>query len=94
MRIVFSALLIWVALISIYTFILCALDKRAAQREDWRVPERRFFILALLGGAIGLGLGMLAFHHKTRHITFFIAVTAGMALWCVIIFVAAAKSLV
>ena len=94
MRIVFSALLIWAAAMSLYTFILCGLDKRAARREDWRVPERRFFILALIGGAAGLALGMLTFHHKTRHVTFFIAAIAGLVLWAVIIFAAAAKCLV
>lgn len=42
-------------------------DKSKARRQVWRVPEKWFFLLALLGGAPGAILGMRAFHHKTRH---------------------------
>ena len=30
-------------------------------------PEKRLFLLALLGGSLGANLGMHLFHHKTRH---------------------------
>ena len=35
-----------------------------------RVPEKRLFFLALLGGACGGWLGMRVFRHKTRHRAF------------------------
>jgi len=47
-------------------FIMGA-DKLYARSGHWRVPEKRLFLLALLGGAPGGLLGMYAFHHKTRH---------------------------
>ena len=60
-------LLGWVALASLADFILMGLDKRRARRGAWRVRERTFFLLALLGGSPGAILGMRLFHHKTRH---------------------------
>ena len=41
--------------------------KRPGKR---RVPEKRLFLLALLGGGLGATAGMFVFHHKTRHWTF------------------------
>ena len=42
-------------------------DKLYAKSGHRRVPEKRLFLLALLGGAPGGLLGMYAFRHKTRH---------------------------
>ena len=60
--------LAWLALLSLAEFCLMGLDKAWAKRAGHRrVPEARFFLLALLGGALGGILGMRAFRHKTRH---------------------------
>ena len=48
-------------------FFLMGLDKWKAGRDAWRVSEARLFLFPLLGGALGGTLGMLLFHHKTRH---------------------------
>ncbi len=42
-------------------------DKRRAKKQAWRIPEVNFFMVALLGGSLGLTIGMYIFHHKTRH---------------------------
>lgn len=60
-------LLLWAALLSLADFILMGADKRRAGRGAWRVPEKSFFLLALLGGAPGAIAGMWTFRHKTRH---------------------------
>lgn len=57
----------WIAVLSLVNFCLMAADKRRARRGAWRVPERAFFLIALLGGCPGGIAGMWAFHHKTRH---------------------------
>lgn len=57
----------WVLFWSILDYILMGLDKWKAKRERWRVPEKTFFLVAVLGGSLGAILGMYAFHHKTRH---------------------------
>ncbi len=72
---------IWCTLLGLYTFLLCGADKLAAKRGQRRVPEKRFFFFCFLGGAFGLALGMLCFRHKTLHLSFILAATAGMVLW-------------
>lgn len=57
----------WCLGASVLDFALMGFDKRQAKRGGCRVPERRFFLVALLGGTAGAILGMHAFHHKTRH---------------------------
>ena len=60
----------WLVLMSLVLFAAMALDKRRARLGRWRIPEARLFLLAALGGAAGGCLGMSAFHHKTRHLSF------------------------
>ena len=57
----------WVLFWSILDFILMGVDKWKAKHDRWRVPEKTFFLVAVLGGSLGAILGMYAFHHKTRH---------------------------
>lgn len=57
----------WSAALSLLAFGLMGLDKRRARRGGWRIRERTFFLLALLGGSPGAIAGMWAFRHKTRH---------------------------
>ncbi|MBR3314973.1 MAG: DUF1294 domain-containing protein [Atopobiaceae bacterium] len=60
---------IYLVVVNIITFIVFALDKRAATREavrSGRTPEARLLGLCLAGGSVG---GMLAMHvvrHKTK----------------------------
>ena len=62
-----TALLVWLAVINLLTFIVYGADKRRARKGKWRVPEKTLFLLPLLGGSIGALLGMRVFHHKTKH---------------------------
>lgn len=60
-------LLYWCLALSLLDFALMGADKGRAKKGKWRVPEKWFFLLALLGGSPGAILGMYTFHHKTRH---------------------------
>ena len=78
---------LWVLFWSILDFVLMGVDKRKAKKHRWRVPEKTFFLVALVGGSPGAILGMYAFRHKTRHWYFkfglpaiFVAQLA-LALW-------------
>ena len=51
-------------------FLFMGIDKRKAQKGEWRISERVLFGIALLGGCFGSYLGMRVFHHKTRHMLF------------------------
>lgn len=63
----FKYLIIYLVIMSLVLFIMMGHDKHRARRGGRRVPEKRLFALATLGGALGGWLGMYAFHHKTRH---------------------------
>lgn len=74
---------------SLWLFALMGIDKHRAQNRQWRIPEARLFLYAILGGAIGGWLGMRVFRHKTKHIQFeigfpLIAVLHLIALWCLL----------
>lgn len=58
---------LWLLIMSAALFIVMGADKFFARHDMRRVPEKRLFLLALLGGAPGGFLGMYAFRHKTRH---------------------------
>ena len=47
------------------TFIAYWVDKRAAVRGDWRVPERDLHMLEFLGGWLGAYAAQRVFRHKT-----------------------------
>jgi uncharacterized membrane protein YsdA (DUF1294 family) len=62
--------LIIFALLSLLGFTLVYLDKRKAVEHAWRIPEKTFFVLGLIGGAAGILIGMYVFRHKTRKAVF------------------------
>ena len=54
------------ASINLVTFVAYGVDKRAAQKGDWRVPESNLHTLEFLGGWAGALLGQKFFHHKSK----------------------------
>ena len=81
--------LIYFAAVSLLTFAVYGLDKRAAKAKTWRTPERRLLLFGIAGGAAGALLGMLCFHHKTRKWYFWLVNLLGIcwqtALLCYLI---------
>jgi uncharacterized membrane protein YsdA (DUF1294 family) len=81
--------LVW----NLYAFLLMGWDKRQAKRHGQRIPEKKLFAIALFFGALGLGLGMRLFRHKTMHRSFNVGVPimlvvnlvviAGMGRWII-----------
>ncbi|MCP4442642.1 MAG: DUF1294 domain-containing protein [Aureispira sp.] len=71
------------------SFFLVGWDKRKATKEHWRIPEKRFYWLALLGGGSGLLMGMSTFRHKTQKWAFkwrlYLAIALNLALISVVI---------
>lgn len=60
-------IVIYLVIMNLLGFILMGADKRKAKLGKWRIPEKTFFIVSILGGSLGTWLGMYAFRHKTRH---------------------------
>ena len=56
----------YLIMINIIAFAVCAYDKAAAKKRRRRIRERTLFIIALIGGAAGMFVGMLIVRHKTR----------------------------
>lgn len=61
-------------IINIITFLLMSIDKKRAKKDQWRIKESTFMILALLGGAVGVLLGIVVFHHKQSKKKFYLGV--------------------
>ncbi len=78
-------------ILNVLGFGLYAIDKHCAVYGKWRVPESLLLGLAFVGGAYGAGMGMLLFHHKTRHGVFLITVPLSFVLWMIIIVVLALR---
>jgi Predicted membrane protein len=68
------SVVVYLILINLVGFFMMFLDKKRAERKEWRIRERTLFLLAVFGGSIGSWLGMQCFHHKTRHLKFVIGI--------------------
>ena len=55
---------LWMLVWSLALFSLMGRDKRLARMGGRRIPEKRLFLLAALGGAVGGVAGMAVFRHK------------------------------
>ena len=62
--------LIYLVGINVIGIGLMGVDKSLAGRRKRRIPESRFFIISLLGGALGTWIGMKLWRHKTKHKSF------------------------
>jgi uncharacterized membrane protein YsdA (DUF1294 family) len=79
--------LVWLAILSLITFITYGHDKSRARSGGWRVPENTLHWLAILGGFPGGWIGRAVFRHKTKKASFTIvlilatAIHAALAYW-------------
>ena len=62
-----NALLYYLIVINVVTFLVYGIDKWKAKQGSWRISEATLLILAAIGGNIGALLGMKIWHHKTMH---------------------------
>jgi len=69
-----NPLFIYLLIVNALAYILMGDDKRRAIMKSRRIPEKVLLLAALIGGSLGELLGMLSYHHKTRHKKFYIGV--------------------
>ncbi len=67
-------LIVYLAAVNLTGFTVCGADKRAAVKHKRRIRERTLLLLAFAGGALGVWLSMLVFHHKTKKLKFMVLV--------------------
>lgn len=68
--------LIYLLVISFYSIMITCSDKRLAVKGSRRVPEKKLFGAALLGGALAMYITMRTIRHKTLHKRFMIGLPA------------------
>ncbi len=78
--------LAYLGIINLTGAALAVADKRSAIRRGRRIPERRFFALAWLGGGPGIYAGCLLSRHKTRHPRFMLGIPLIIGLQMALVF--------
>ena len=74
---------------NLVSFALMGIDKRRAQRGAWRISEKALFLTTACFGGLGGVMGMLLFHHKTKHWYFRVFFPAMLAAQIVILAIGA-----
>ena len=64
----------YLLVINLEGFALMGIDKSRARRGRRRIAEATLFIVAALGGSLGVLCGMYAFRHKTQHTSFTVGI--------------------
>jgi uncharacterized membrane protein YsdA (DUF1294 family) len=67
-------LIIWLVIINVVAYLVMSDDKRRARQRKERIPERTLFLLAFIGGALGVLIAMNTKRHKTKHMSFRIGI--------------------
>lgn len=67
---------LWFVIINLIGYFVMSEDKKKARRRQERTPERTLFLLAFIGGALGVLIAMYRCRHKTKHISFIVGVPA------------------
>jgi uncharacterized membrane protein YsdA (DUF1294 family) len=73
-------------IINIYGFLLMGIDKNRAKKGRYRISEKKLWIAAIFGGAVGTTIGMNVFRHKTKHKAFQIGMPFLVGVQLVVLF--------
>ena len=67
--------MIYLVIINVLGFLIMGLDKAKAKKNKNIVfLKNTLLFVALIGGSLGSYLGMYCFHHKTKHMKFYIGI--------------------
>jgi uncharacterized membrane protein YsdA (DUF1294 family) len=66
-------------ILNMAAFLTYGVDKKRAQRQQWRISDKTLLTLAIIAG-FGAYTGMRVFHHKTRQNLFRAAAFIGMLI--------------
>ena len=75
----------YLAAINLISLILMIYDKIVSKTGNvkLRIPEKTLLLLAVLGGALGVFIGIYLFRHKSRHTNFKIITPLFLILWII-----------
>lgn len=71
---VMGGFVLYLVIINLFAIYIMRTDKNKARQSIYRIPERVFFVIAVLGGSVGLLFGMYRYRHKTRKLGFKIGI--------------------
>lgn len=77
---VFTAALVYLAVVNLAACAAAIIDKRRAHRDEWRIPESTLLLLAALGGSVSMLITMKFIRHKTRKAKFMVGIPVILAL--------------
>ena len=78
-------------LINLVLYITMVIDKKRAIKDQWRIPEKNMFIMAVLGGGLGGLCAMVFKRHKNRHMDFILVFTMTSILHMIAAFLLVGK---
>ena len=87
-------LLIYILLINIAGFVMMGSDKHRARKGVYRISEKAFFAVSIIGGSAGTWLGMYFFRHKTKHWYFVVFIPLIIVMQAALIVFMAVKGII
>ena len=78
--------MLYFMIINLVGFVMMCVDKQLAIHRKNRVPEKVLFLIAIIGGSFGSILGMYAFRHKTKHVSFVIGMPVILIIQLVLVY--------
>lgn len=81
----------FLVLINVIGFTLMGVDKNRSKKNKWRIRERTFFIISLVGGSLGTYVGMKVWHHKTKHSHFVWGIPGIFLIQFILVYLAITK---
>lgn len=90
----FVILMGYYLLINLIIYFTMAFDKKAAINHKRRIPEKNFYLMAVLGGGLGGLLAQVFKRHKTRHLDFVLVFTITAILHILVIYLIMGKFVV
>lgn len=67
-----TAIIIYLCVINLVTFVMFGMDKRRASRQQYRISEHQLYAAVWLGWVLGALIAMQLFRHKTIKSSFMI----------------------
>ena len=78
--------MLYFMIINLVGFVMMCVDKQLAIHHKNRVLEKALFLIAIIGGSLGGILGMYAFRHKTKHVSFVIGMPVILIIQLVLVY--------
>lgn len=87
-RPVLFVIIIYLAIISILSVIICIYDKVISKKNNvkLRIPEKTLLILSALGGSVAMYICMLIIRHKTKHFKFMVGIPVIFIIQALLVF--------